>query len=123
MEDHLRTLSPAMGYTFLRPTHFMDNLVSPSFMFKVSRTMVLRRTYYLNPEKKLQLIATRDIGKAGARAVVEPERWMGESVGLAGDELSAEELEKVYQSVCLQHRVDPTADQIVVQRRWELPSR
>lgn len=45
------------------------------------------------------MIGVRDIGLVGARAVCDPERWVGRGVELAGDELTMDELREKYQRV------------------------
>jgi uncharacterized protein YbjT (DUF2867 family) len=98
VEQHIKSLG--MDYTFLRPSQFMDNLLPTSaFMFKITRTMLLRRTFYKHPERKHQMVSTRDIGLAGARAFEQPERYKCRIVVLSGDEFTMPELERIYKEV------------------------
>ncbi|WVW86099.1 hypothetical protein I302_108138 [Kwoniella bestiolae CBS 10118] len=98
IENYL--ISSGIAYTILRPTQFMDNLLpSSAFMFKISRTILLRQTFYNHPERKHQLISSRDIGKAGAEALSHPEKWLNVIIELAGDELTVQEIEDVYREV------------------------
>ncbi|KAK6909533.1 hypothetical protein I203_103553 [Kwoniella mangroviensis CBS 8507] len=93
-------ISSGVPYTILRPTQFMDNLLPTSpFMFKISRTILLRQTFYNHPERKHQLISSRDIGRAGSEAIVNPDKWLNGIIELAGDELTVKEIEDVYTEV------------------------
>ncbi|OTB04797.1 hypothetical protein M426DRAFT_57867 [Hypoxylon sp. CI-4A] len=78
----------AMGWTILRPVAFMDNL-TPGFPTKVFMT-ALRN--HLGIDRPMQWVATSDIGIFAAKAFAEPERWNWKAIGLAGDELTWEEL-------------------------------
>ncbi|KAI1477275.1 NAD(P)-binding protein [Daldinia eschscholtzii] len=89
IERHLRDATGPgkpgadMGWTILRPVAFMDNL-APGFPTKVF--MAALHNHLGN--KRMQWIATSDIGVFGAKAFADPERWNRRAVGLAGDELS-----------------------------------
>ncbi|GAB1315378.1 NmrA-like domain-containing protein [Madurella fahalii] len=91
IERHLRdATSPGrpgagMGWTILRPVAFMDNL-APGF--KTSVFLAAMRNHLDEDGKRLQWIATADIGVFAAKAFADPEGWDGKAVGLAGDELS-----------------------------------
>jgi uncharacterized protein YbjT (DUF2867 family) len=67
------------SYTILRPVFFMENLTSPWFLQDGKLVAALR------PETRVQMVAVRDIGRAGARAFLEPERMRGREIELAGD--------------------------------------
>ena len=98
VEHHVKSLG--MGYTFLRPTQFMENLLpSSAYMFKLTRTVLLRYTFYTHPDRKHQMISVRDIGRFGALAVVRPDKYMGKAVELAGDEYTMDELREKYRKV------------------------
>ncbi|KAL7423722.1 hypothetical protein Q5752_001304 [Cryptotrichosporon argae] len=98
IEAHL--VSSGMAHTVLRPTQFMDNLVPAApAMFKVSRTILLRRTFVAHPERRHQLVSARDVGRAGAAAFADPERYASRVLRLAGDQVTMPELEAVYREV------------------------
>ncbi|WWC91648.1 uncharacterized protein L201_006594 [Kwoniella dendrophila CBS 6074] len=98
VENHL--ISSGLGYTILRPTQFMDNLLPTSaFMFKISRTILLRHTFINHPDRKHQLISSRDIGKSGSQSIINPEKWLNQIIELAGDELTYREIEQIYKKV------------------------
>ena len=89
-----------MGYTFLRPVQFMENWLPDSpLLFKIGRTVVMKYTFYKNPDRKHQLVSARSIGQAGAKAFVEGPQWCDGVVRLAGDELTTEEIESIHREV------------------------
>jgi uncharacterized protein YbjT (DUF2867 family) len=49
--------------------------------------------------KPLQLVSTKDIGVFGARALLDPEQYNGKAIGIAGDELTFEEGNKIFRDV------------------------
>ncbi|KAE8419302.1 nmrA-like family protein [Aspergillus pseudocaelatus] len=86
-----RSKNTSMEWTILRPTAFYENL-APDFFGKVFATcfkMALKG-------KKLQMVATSDIGHFGADAFLNPDQYKGRGVSLAGDEPSFEEMERVF---------------------------
>lgn len=83
-----------MGWTILRPVAFMDNL-EPKFPTKVFLA-ALRDTLQ---EKPLQWVSVEDIGIFAAKAFREPEAWNARAEGLAGDELTFEELSGCFERV------------------------
>ncbi|WWC62329.1 uncharacterized protein I303_104925 [Kwoniella dejecticola CBS 10117] len=95
VENHILTLP--IRHTFLRPVQFMDIwLPDVEAQFKMGRTVWAKHTYYKNPNKKHQLISSRDIGIAGARAFVQGREG---PIRLAGDELSVKEIQATYKEV------------------------
>lgn len=89
-----------MKWTFLRDTDFMDNwLPSARWEMKTYRTVLLRLTFHDHPDRKIVLVSTRDIGRGGALAFAEPEKWQNKLMPLAGDVHTISELEKVYKEV------------------------
>lgn len=77
-----------MGWTILRPVAFMDNL-EPGIPTKVFLA-ALRDTLPAN--KPLQWVSVDDIGVFAAKAFQEPSEWNARAEGLAGDELTFDEL-------------------------------
>ncbi|KAI1768628.1 NAD(P)-binding protein [Hypoxylon sp. FL1150] len=94
IEQHLyaKTRGSDMGWTVLRPVAFFDNLV-PGFMGKVFNTSW---KINLKKDRKLQLIATSDIGFFAAEAFTKPDEYAGKKLSLAGDELTYEEWAAVF---------------------------
>ncbi|KAL1639177.1 hypothetical protein SLS58_008145 [Diplodia intermedia] len=100
IERHLRDRAgegrggSKMGWTVLRPAIFMDNL-APGFAGRLFMTS-LRDAMGSRP---LQWVATRDIGVFAAMAFEEPEKWNGRAVGLAGDMVTFDQLDGLFQRV------------------------
>lgn len=92
IEEYLKDKAAAseMDWTILRPVCFMDNL-TPDFMGKGFASM-----WAGVGEKPLQLISVKDIGYFGAAALLEPEKYKGQTIGLAGDELNLEEARRIF---------------------------
>lgn len=70
---------------------FCDNL-EPGFPHRVFMTALSNNL----GDKKLQWVATKDIGIFAAKAFASPEEWNHKAIGLAGDELSVEQLTKAF---------------------------
>ncbi|KAI2638295.1 hypothetical protein GGS21DRAFT_549272 [Xylaria nigripes] len=98
IEHHLRdstapgTPGEHMGWTILRPVAFMDNL-APGFATKVFVSAL--RNHLKN--KRLQWIATSDIGVFAAKAFIDPAYWNHKAIGLAGDELNFDEMDTSFE--------------------------
>jgi len=88
VEEHLETLG--LRTTFIRPTFFMDNFTSFSQPAMEDETLVVRLP--MPDGVPLQMISTRDIGRAAAAALLDPDRVPGGAVEIAGDELTGEEI-------------------------------
>ena len=78
VEDTIRGLG-FPSHVILRPVFFMENLTSPWFLNGDAIYAAMP------PELKLQMIATRDIGRHAARAFSEAEKLAGREIDLAGD--------------------------------------
>ncbi|RDW78934.1 Nucleoside-diphosphate-sugar epimerase family protein [Aspergillus mulundensis] len=94
IEHHLveRSKDTNMDWVILRPTAFYENL-TPDFFGKVFATcfkMALQG-------KPLQLVATSDIGFFGADAFMKPEEYKGRAISLAGDELTFDGMQAVFE--------------------------
>ncbi|KAH3915671.1 hypothetical protein HBI56_146800 [Parastagonospora nodorum] len=98
IEQHLfaKAKGSNMTWTVLRPVAFFDNLM-PNFFGKVFTASWLMR---LGEEtKKMQLIATSDIGEFAAKAFVnaDQEEFRDKSISLAGDELTFSEMKAIFE--------------------------
>lgn len=96
IEHHLFdvTKQNEMAWCVLRPVAFYDNF-TPDFFGKVFATW-----WNMSLEgKPLQLIAVSDIGVFGAKAFMDPERYKNRSISLAGDNLTFEEMGKIFKEV------------------------
>lgn len=87
------TAGTQMGWTFLRPVVFMDNL-TPDFTGKLFTSMW--RGLGDNP---LQLISTHDIGLFATRVFTDPDAYKGVAISLAGDELTFAQAEQVFKEI------------------------
>ncbi len=92
IEAHLR--SSGLPSTILRPAYFMDN-----FTFLRSWIMGGTWTMPLPPVRKLQLIATDDIGALVALALEQPSAFIGKALEIAADELTMDEIGEVLSRV------------------------
>ncbi|MDX1617017.1 MAG: NmrA/HSCARG family protein [Candidatus Promineifilaceae bacterium] len=87
--------SLGIPYTILRPVFFMEN-------FNWTRADILNGSFQdlgLSPDKTLQLVATDDIGVFAETAFSNPERFLGKTVELAGDELTEPQIAAVFAKV------------------------
>jgi nucleoside-diphosphate-sugar epimerase len=93
IEHHLieKAKGTEMTWTILRPVAFFDNF-TPGFTGKVFTTSWKN----IVKEKPLQLIAVADIGFFGAQAFLLPDQYQNRAVSLAGDELTFDEMAKVF---------------------------
>lgn len=94
VETHLRDAAAgtSMTWTILRPVAFMDNLM-PGIPTKVFLTAMRDA---LNG-KSMQWVAVADIGAFAALAFARPEEWRNKAVGLAGDELTFDQMSGAFE--------------------------
>ncbi len=83
-----------MGWTILRPVAFMDNL-EPGMKTKVFLT-ALRDTLKGKPN---QWVSVDDIGLFAAKAFRDPKEWNARAEGLAGSELTMDEMSGCFERV------------------------
>ncbi|KAK1759794.1 NAD(P)-binding protein [Echria macrotheca] len=83
-----------MGWTILRPVAFMDNL-APGVQTRVF--LAALRNHLGDRDKATQWVATADIGVFAAKAFSDPAAWDRRAVGLAGDELTMEQLGEAFE--------------------------
>jgi uncharacterized protein YbjT (DUF2867 family) len=91
-----KTKDSDMSWTVLRPVAFLDNL-TPDFFgkhFATAWQMTLAK------EKKLQVVATSDIGWFAAEAFTkaEAEAYRNKTVSIAGDELTFDEFSSIFKT-------------------------
>ena len=67
------------SHVILRPVFFMENLPTPWFLNGDKLTTTLK------PETKLQMVAVDDIGKFGAKAFIDADKFKGAEIDIAGD--------------------------------------
>ena len=100
IELHLRDAcrkksSGGIRWTILRPTGFMDNY-NPGTLGPLMASLWAQG---MPAGQKMQLVSTHDIGVFAARALLDPERWDGKAIGLAGCEMSFEDVKRVFHEV------------------------
>ncbi|KAJ5928415.1 hypothetical protein N7466_007371 [Penicillium verhagenii] len=95
IEHHLveQTKGTEMAWTILRPVAFLENF-TPDFFGKVFATSWRD----VVQEKPLQVISVGDIGFFAAQAFLNPEEWTGKSLSLAGDDITFEDMAKIYKA-------------------------
>lgn len=85
VEQHIKKIG--LPATILRPVFFMENFTTfakPSPEGVVSMPM--------RPDRRLAMVALRDIGEFGAAAFVRPHDFIGQAIDLAGDEVTIPEV-------------------------------
>lgn len=92
IEEYIRKIG--LPNTIIRPVFFMEN-------WNYQRDAILSGTISLplDPARKLQQIAVEDIGVFAAMAFVDPSKWIGRAIDLAGDDLSMDETAGVFSDV------------------------
>jgi uncharacterized protein YbjT (DUF2867 family) len=92
IENHIR--ASGLPFTFLRPVYLMDTL---NFL----RSYILQGTWTISlpADRAMQMLASEDIGAFAALAFEHPERWLNQSIELAGDELSQLQIAEVLSRV------------------------
>ena len=86
VEQHIKKIG--LPATILRPAFFMENFASPWFWPSISQGKIVMP---LKPATSLQMVNVEDIGAFGAAAFIEPEKFIGQDISLAGDELTMPE--------------------------------
>jgi uncharacterized protein YbjT (DUF2867 family) len=93
IEKYIRSLD--LPATILRPVYFMDNL-------NWQRTQIQKgalTSMGLAADKTLQMIAATDIGAFAALAFESPDSYIGESLEIAGDELTETQIAETFAAV------------------------
>lgn len=84
IEEQIRALG--LPATILRPVLFMDNFATYNKPARVGDELVL--SLAVAPDKPMALIAVRDIGQFAAIAFERPAEFLGQTLVIAGDELT-----------------------------------
>jgi len=83
VEQHIQKVGiPA---TILRPAFFMENFASPWMLPAMQKGKLV---FPMQPNRRLQMIALRDIGEFASAAFLRPKEFIGHIIELAGDELT-----------------------------------
>ncbi|KAF7360789.1 NmrA domain-containing protein [Mycena venus] len=99
VEEYLKTKHPTLPVTVLRPVTFMDELVAGDPKSALARVVKILFLTQLKRTTRLQFIACSDIGGVAALVLQNPERYVGEVVDLAGDQLSPKDMDDVWREV------------------------
>jgi uncharacterized protein YbjT (DUF2867 family) len=92
IEDYLK--KSGIKYTILRPVFFMENF---NTWFTPQHTDDgYQIAMGMQQETKLQMIAVDDIGKFVVEIFNNPDKYLGQSLEIAGDELTMPEVAKAY---------------------------
>lgn len=92
IERHIRHIG--LRATVLRPAGFMENFKTFYAPSKEGELWVP-----LRPTTKLQMVAVKDIGEFGAAAFLDPDRFSGLDIDLAGDALTMPEAAALWSRV------------------------
>ncbi|KAI9718316.1 MAG: hypothetical protein M1828_006780 [Chrysothrix sp. TS-e1954] len=87
--DDVKEARNRMQYTIFRPVAFFDNWAAGL----QGRVFMTALQEYMPADKRLQWVACSDIGWFAAQAFLQPEKYMGKAIGLAGDEMTNAELQ------------------------------
>lgn len=85
VEQHIKKIG--LSATILRPVWFMENFTT---FAKPSAAGVL--SLPMKPDRKLAMVALKDIGEFGASAFLRPNDFLGQAIDLAGDDLTMTEV-------------------------------
>jgi len=83
IEEHLR--ESGVPATVLRPVFFMENFGSPWMLPGIQSGKLVNP---VRPDRRLQMIALRDIGEFATEAFHRPKEFIGHAIDLAGDEMT-----------------------------------
>lgn len=109
VEQHLE--ASGLDYTIVRPTYFMQNFAYMHGEQLASGELVLP----LAEGTSLQMVDATDIGEAVGVVLGDRERFVGETIELAGDDLTLEEIAARF-SDARDHEVEPVRIDIAAYR-------
>lgn len=91
IEAHLQTIG--IPYTILRPVAFNYTWNDPT-----TRSYIQNGVFSLpmSPETKLQILSEQDYGTFVATALKNPDRWLGQSLDVASEELTMLQMVEVF---------------------------
>lgn len=88
IENYIRSLP--LRSTIIRPPAFMELLMLPGLGLEQNKF-----TFFLRPEQSLQVIAVEDIGKIVTALFAEPETFAGQTLEIAGDQVTGNQLQEI----------------------------
>ena len=95
IEQYLQ--ASGLPYTILRPVAFMEN-----FNFPWTRPAILNGTLAgmgLPPDKTKQMVAVEDIAVFVSLVLAQPQKYLGQTIELAGDELTEAQIAQTFTKV------------------------
>jgi len=95
IEQHLKALG--LPFTILRPVAFMEN-----FNWPWNRPAILSGSlpsFGLRLDKPMQIVAVEDIAAFVALALAQPEKYLGQTIELAGDEQTETQIAQTFSKV------------------------
>ncbi|KEF56083.1 uncharacterized protein A1O9_07664 [Exophiala aquamarina CBS 119918] len=81
-------------WTILRPASFMDSY-NPGMFGQMMGALITT----MPADCRMQFVSTHDIGVFAAKALLHRDAWAGRVIGLAGDEMTLQETDKVFRRV------------------------
>ena len=88
IERHIAAIG--LPATILRPAAFMENF--DSFIFRTTMLAMMRT--YLAQDQRMQVASARDVGWFAAEAFDDPNRFIGQAIEIAGDDVTKDEAAK-----------------------------
>jgi uncharacterized protein YbjT (DUF2867 family) len=82
-------------WTVLKPAFMMDNFAYPKVKYMFPHLREGRLLTALNPGTRMQLIAADDVGAFACAAFMRPARFHGQTIALASEELTMEEVARL----------------------------
>ena len=119
IEQHLK--KTGLPSTILRPVWFMENFASSWYLPSIEKGVL---SSPLRPDRPLQMISVSDVGKFAAMVFLNPTRFVGREIDIAGDELTMEQIAREISraiSRIVRYEPIPEADaEQAVGRDWAL---
>lgn len=89
IEDYLRSLP--LATTITRPASFMEMMLLPGLGLNSGNFF-----YFMQRNQALQMITLHDLGRINSHILCHPERYVGQTLELASQALTGEELERAF---------------------------
>ncbi len=90
VEQHIKQIG--VPHTIIGPTFFMENLLSPWWLPGLRQGQF---AIALSPNRKLEIIATEDIGAFAAHVIEKREEFLGRRIDIAGDTRTPVEMAEI----------------------------
>jgi len=96
IERHIRSLP--ITSTIVRPATFMELLLMPGFGLDQGGF-----TFFMQPDKVMQVLAVEDIGKIVAAIFANPKEFSGQTFEIASDVVTGTKLEELFSELAGRH--------------------